>query len=177
MSKRPSTQNTAFRRKRGFERASGLLASRIKTVSEKRGFAVTRLLTHWADIVGPDMAAASRPVEIKYGRGGFGATLTVLTTGSNAPLLQMQEPRLREKVNACYGYTAISRIRITQTASTGFAEGQASFAPAPKPSKPAPSPAARQEARSIAQDVGDSGLRSALETLATNVLSKTKHTS
>ena len=51
-------------------------------------------------------------------------------------MVQMQLPKLRERVNACYGYNAISRILLTQTAPTGFAEGQAEFAPAPKPKPP-----------------------------------------
>ena len=42
-------------------------------------------------------------------------------------MLEMEKEHLREKVNAVYGYNAIARIRITQTASTGFAEGQADF--------------------------------------------------
>jgi hypothetical protein len=40
--------------------------------------------------------------------------LVILTTGAQAQMLEMQLPQLREKVNACYGYNAISRIRITQ---------------------------------------------------------------
>ena len=58
------------------------------------------------------MAAISRPVEIGYGRGGLGATLTLLTTGANAPLLEMRKEELRERVNAIYGYNAIARIRV-----------------------------------------------------------------
>ena len=89
---------------------------------------MARLLTHWADVVGDEIARIAQPAEISYGRGGFGATLTVLTTASQAPMLQMELPRIRERVNACYGYNAIARIRITQTAATGFAEGRALFA-------------------------------------------------
>ena len=127
------------RRRRGFEQAGGLVASRIRAAGESRGFAVSRLFTHWAEIAGPDLAAICRPCDVRYGRQGLGATLTVLTTGANAPTLAMQEPKLRERVNACYGYAAISRIRITQTAPTGFAEGQAQFGAAPpRPAGPAP---------------------------------------
>ena len=78
------------RRMRGFERASGLLSTRIREVGEKRGFAVSRLLTHWAEIVGADVAAVARPVNVSYGR-SIGATLTVLTTGAQAPMLEMQK--------------------------------------------------------------------------------------
>ncbi|MGB3278029.1 MAG: DUF721 domain-containing protein, partial [Pseudorhodobacter sp.] len=115
------------RRMRGFEAASGLLKERIRTAGEARGFAVTRLLTAWAEIVGADVAAITRPVKVGYGKGGLGATLTLLTTSANGPMVQMQLPAIKEKVNACYGYAAISRITITQTAPSGFAEGQAEF--------------------------------------------------
>ena len=44
----------------------------------------------------------------------------------------MQKVQLRERVNAVYGYNAIARIRITQTAAAGFSEGQADFDIAPE---------------------------------------------
>ncbi|MGI1662312.1 DUF721 domain-containing protein [Palleronia sp. KMU-117] len=158
---------------RGFERTSSLVAQRIRAAGETRGFAVSRLLTHWPEVVGEDIAAVSRPVEVSYGRGGFGATLTLLTTGAQAPMLEMQADRIRERVNACYGYAAISRVRITQTAPTGFAEGQADFSHAPKaPAEPAaPSEASVARARKVADGVTDPGLRAALERLGGHVLS------
>jgi hypothetical protein len=157
---------------RGFERTSTLVASRVRAAGETRGFAVSRLLMHWPEVVGEDIAAISRPVEVSYGRGGFGATLTLLTTGAQAPMLEMQAERLREKVNACYGYAAISRVRITQTAPTGFSEGQADFSHAPKraPEVPAFSQATLASARAVAQDVTDPGLRAALERLGGHIL-------
>ena len=164
----------APRRKRGFERASGLLSTRIREVGEKRGFAVSRVLTHWAEIVGADVAAICRPVNVSYGRGGFGATLTVLTTGAQAPMLEMQKDQIRERVNACYGYTAIARLRIAQTAPTGFAEGQAAFAPAPATPKPQPAPEVRERAAEASAAVADDSLRRALEALGANVLSRQK---
>ena len=163
------------RRKRGFERTASLLTQRIREAGEARGFAVTRLLTHWEEIAGADTARVARPVKVSYGReGGFGATLVLLTTGANAPMLEMQKERIRERVNGVYGYAAISRIRITQTAPTGFAEGQAQFTRPPKPTASKPDPAVVARAREVAADVGDSDLRAALETLAQNVLSRRK---
>lgn len=162
------------RRMRGFEPTSRLLAQRIRKAGEKRGFAVSRVLTHWAEIVGPEIARIARPVDVKYGREGFGATLTVLTTGANAPMLEMQKQTIREKVNACYGYSAIARIRLTQTAPTGFAEGQAAFAPAPETAPPAPDPAAGTRAAELSGTVRDDGLRAALAALGQNVLSRPK---
>lgn len=159
------------RRKRGFERAGSLVAKRVRAGSESRGFAVSRLLTHWAEIVGPEIAKIARPVEVTYGR-GFGATLTLLTGGAHAPMLEMQKDQVRDRVNACYGYAAVQKIRITQTAATGFAEGQAVFEPAPEihPEQAEISP----EARESAADVRDAKLREALERLGANVLSPAK---
>ena len=114
---------------KGFTRTSALLTQRIRTASESRGFAQSRLLTHWAEVAGDAIAAISRPVEVSYGRGGIGATLTLLTTGSHAPVLEMEKEKLRARVNAVYGYNAIARVRVTQTAPTGFAEGQVAFCP------------------------------------------------
>ncbi|SEP65015.1 hypothetical protein SAMN05428995_101399 [Loktanella sp. DSM 29012] len=149
------------------------MQTRIRTATEGRGFAESRLLTHWTEIVGEQIAGIARPVKISYGRGALGATLTVLTTGSNAPMLEMQKPQLLERVNACYGYRAISRIHITQTAPTGFADGRAQFDQAPKVA-PEPDPAVQAEAKAAAAGVGDDNLRAALEALTANFLTKQK---
>jgi len=172
--KRPGPSPSApSRRMRGFEPASGLLKDRIRDAGEARGFAVTRLLTAWPEIVGEATARMTRPVKIGYAKGGFGATLTLLVQSAQAPMVQMQLPQIREKVNACYGYNAISRITLTQTAASGFAEGQAEFMPAPK-APPPPDPAIRAEAARAASGVADESLRKALETITENFLSRTR---
>lgn len=160
---------------KGFSRTSSLLQERIRKASESRGFAESRVLTHWAEIVGEDTARICQPVDVKYGRQGFGATLTVLTTGAQAPMLEMQKETLRTRINAAYGYNAITHMRITQTAPTGFAEGQAVFGAAPKAEKPKPDAATCAEAAEVAAPVGDDDLRQALERLAQNVITKNKN--
>lgn len=167
---------------RGFKCTSALLDEQIRRVGESRGFAVSRLLTHWDEIAGPAIAPVARPVKITYGRGGLGATLTLLTTGPQAVMLEMQKERLREKVNAVYGYNAISRVRITQTAPTALAEDQTPYAPPPPahgpgaPGVPArePAPELSARARNAAGSVQNEPLRAALEQLACNILSRTK---
>ncbi len=169
------------RRRAGFRRAAALVEARVRTAGEARGFAVARLLTHWAEIAGSETAARARPVKVSYGREGFGATLTLLCPGPLAPLVEMEAPRIRERVNACYGYAAISRIRITQTAPEGFAEAQAAFAPAPEgaargsaagPAGAEDEPAGRGAAAEFAREVADPELRAALERLGRSVLSR-----
>lgn len=160
---------TRFRK--NARRVSSLVERDIKRMGEKRGFTETRLLTHWADIAGPDTAAICRPVKVGFPRNGFGAILTLLTTGAQAPMLQMRLPQIIDRVNACYGYRAISRIDITQTAPTGFAEGQAEFAPRTK-TRAEPDAECKAQARQKTADVGDEGLRQSLERLAANIISK-----
>ena len=157
----------------GFSRAVTLMQSRIRKASEGRGFAESRVLTHWKEIVGQDTAEVSNPVEIKYSRGGMGATLTLLTIGASAPILEMQKEQIREKVNRCYGYNAISRIRITQSASTGFSSGKVTFQQTPKASI-APDTEAIACARGAVAGVESEELRQALERLGANVISQEK---
>lgn len=170
MTRKPTPTDAApTRRMRGFEAASGLLRDRIRTAGEARGFAVTRLLTHWAEIVGEDLARITQPVKVGYTREGLGATLTLLTQGASAPMVEMQKDRIRSRVNACYGYNAISRVMLTQSSGAaviGFAEEQAVF------TGPRRDPALTARAAETAAGVTDPSLREALETLAGHILSR-----
>ncbi len=155
--------------RRGFKTAAAHIETRIRKGAETRGFSVTRVLTHWADVVGEDIARVCEPVDMRYGRAGLGATLTVCTTGARAPMLEMQKEAIRTRVNAIYGYAAVGKIRITQTVPTGFTEPKASYEAPTKRAVPPPPEAARQMA-----EVNDPDLRRALETLGRSVYSKSK---
>ena len=169
----PRAPSAKMRRGRGFERTSSLLQTRIREASEGRSHIGAKLSAHWAEIVGPEIASRARPVKVGYSGKGLGATLTLLTTGPDAPVLEMQRERIRERVNAVYGYGAIARVRVTQTAPEGFAEGQALFAPAPVEPAPEPPDDARAgRAREIAAGVENADLREALEALARNVIKR-----
>ena len=161
---------------RGFRRAGSLCAPQIRKAGESRGFAITRLLTHWDEAVGPDFAALARPVDVRYGRSGDGATLTVLARGADAPMLEMQKEALRARVNACYGYAAIARIRLTQTAPVGFGEAPAPFAAKPPVRRAAPvaSKAVVHEAHDLTEGVENETLRRALQSIGERVLSRNK---
>lgn len=170
---------TPSRRMRGFEPAGGLVRSPVRKVAESRGFAVARLLTHWDEVAGPDLAPICRPERIGYGREGLGATLRLLAPGAAAPLVEMQREALRTRINALYGYNAIARITVTQTSQTGLAEGATPFAHKPRDNdanivKPgdATLERLRRVASEMAADVGDSSLRDALTDLAASVLAR-----
>lgn len=168
MPRQPTPLPSAIRRQRGFEAASGLVKAPVRAAGESRGFVLARLLTHWADIAGEDVAGLTRPVRMNYGREGMGATLSLLVASAHAPMVQMMLPRIKDRVNAAYGYAAVSRINLTQTTASGFAETQASFA------GPAvttlPDPVAEKIATETTASIGNADLRMALEAFGKNIL-------
>ncbi len=103
-----------FKRK-GFLQAGSLLEIGLRQSMAKRGFGESRVLTHWAEIVGADIARIAEPLKLNYPKDGFGADLVVLCVGANAPVVQMRSDDIIERVNSCYGYRAIARVKITQT--------------------------------------------------------------
>ena len=80
----------------------------------------------------------------------------------------MQAERMRERINACYGYAAIARIRLVQTsaASLAAATQDESAPPADVPQE------TRDRAAGLAAGVSDPGLRAALARLGANVLAR-----
>ena len=166
--------STAKRRYgRGFTQAGGLVGARIQKTGAARGFAQMRLLTHWEEIVGPEIARIAKPEKVSYARKGFGAKLTLLAKPAHAPELQMQLPRIKERVNASYGYCAIADIRITQSGeATGFAESESGFThDHPTPSLP---PAKAEKLRDEVSGVEDETLRALLKSLGENIMLTSK---
>ncbi len=161
---------TPFRKGRGFRQTGACVASDIRKVTEKRGFAETRLLTDWEEICGADLAAVATPVKVSYAQKGIGATLVVHCASARAPEVSMQRETIRERVNACYGYNAIQRVQITQTGAPtrpiGFHEEKSQFVP--KKNTRVPSP----EMKAALTPIGDEGLRKALMQLGENVLNR-----
>ncbi|MEL7465033.1 MAG: DUF721 domain-containing protein [Pseudomonadota bacterium] len=172
--KRAKSDSAYERKARGFLRAGELTPAALKTAGAKRGFAELRLLTEWRAVVGEALARVCRPVKVSYSRKGpgLGATLIVTAEGARAPEVDMQKERILEKVNAFYGYRAVSRLSIDQSranmmqarlATTGMAEAAAGWSgPA---AKPAPRPV---------DGVEDEGLALALARLGANVTAKAR---
>ena len=159
------------RKRKGFVQTGGLLAAKIRQIGGARGFAETRLLTQWTEIAGAELADVTRPGKVSYKREGIGAVLALECDGAYGPEVQMQIPALIGRINAAYGYAAISDIRITQVQLRGFAEGQAdfSFSDATKPQLgEAPPPAVAE----VIATIGDEGLRAQLALLGANVFKK-----
>ena len=162
--------------KHGFKKASVLLKKNIQKASESRGFAQSRVLTHWSEIVGEEIASISVPTKVSYKTDSLGATLTVLTSGSNALILEMQKEFMRNKINAVYGYNAVHKIRITQSSPTALIEKN-------KVSKDIGSKKQignvdiSASVENALKEVDDKNLRQALEELAINVFTKLENSS
>jgi hypothetical protein len=153
---------------RGFVRAGGLIGPQMQRAATRRGFAQARLRALWPDIAGPELAAICVPVKLAPARGPAGGLLTLAVAGAHAPQLQMLLPLVRERVNAALGPRTVGRIQLTQG---GFAETPRTYTPRPAPAAPPPDLGAMAGDLS---SIGDGALRDALETLARNVLSRTR---
>lgn len=147
------------------------MTAQIRKVAESRGFAQMRLLTEWEEVVGPEVARLARPEKVGYARQGMGATLHVSCLPGAATDVQMMSTTILERVNACYGYRAVTKLRIVHAAAAvGMAEPAAAFVPRkpePKPRQIAPEDRARL--RDTINSIEDEGLRNALTLLDQNL--------
>ena len=163
-------------RKHGFKKASVLLKKNIQKVSESRGFAQSRVLTHWSEIVGEEISSVSIPTKVSYRTDGLGATLTILTSGSSGPILEMQKEFIRTKINAVYGYNAVQKIKITQSSPLALIRKNEN----PKiviSKKNKPKVEISTSLEKAVNEIDDKNLRQALEELAINVFTKLENSS
>ena len=81
-----------------------------------RGFSGADILESWEDIVGPDLAKGVKPEKLTFeGNSRSKGTLVVKTAGGAfAMLFEHQKRRVIERVNAFFGYPAVSHIKMIQ---------------------------------------------------------------
>jgi hypothetical protein len=156
------------RRARGFVRAGGLIETQMRTAAARRGFAQAQLSALWPDIAGPELAGICAPLKLTRARGPAGGLLTLAVSGAHAPQIQMLIPFLRDRVNAALGPGTVGRIQLTH-GRTGFAEPRPAFRAAPEGPPPDLGPVT-----GTLSSIGDGELRSALETLARNVVIRSR---
>ena len=91
-----------------------MLAPSVKA----RGFAIARIVSHWQDIVG-DMSSWCRPDAVSFPRDSrTDGTLKLQIASGRGPQAQAMSDVIIDRVNANFGYRAISRIDLVQTLST-----------------------------------------------------------
>jgi hypothetical protein len=130
----------------------------------KQGFASTDIVTHWAEIVGPEIAAHAEPMRLQWPRGAAHetepATLVLRVEGPAALEIQHLSGVIIERVNQFFGWRAVRRIALRQ----------APLVRAPK--RRAPSPPDQEVVAEVAAslpEMSDTGLRGALARLGAAV--------
>jgi len=98
---------------------SELLGATLSDILKAQGFASTEIISRWADIAGPEIAAHSEPLKISWPRAAGTqdpepATLVLRVEGPAALEIQHLSAVILERVNRFFGWQAVGRIAIRQ---------------------------------------------------------------
>jgi hypothetical protein len=166
-------------------RSIGAFVPRLtKPAFEKFGFSAATLITDWATIVGPDFARYTAPERLKWPRrvemapdevgGGAGtrtgATLTLAVEAGRALDVQYKAQLVIERINAYFGYRAVSELRLLQVADIGRRDGAMASPSAQLAREPLPREVIGRELP--VAGVEDEALRAALERMAAGLVSR-----
>ena len=138
-----------------------LIGDALDPLVRKRGLARTELLAWWPDIVGAAYQGRTAPERIRWTRDGSAATLVVRCDPALALQFAHETERVRERINAYFGYPAVGAVRIVQ-----------------RPVGSADAPAPPQQAAEIPADVEarlqpfDEPLKASLANLARGVIAR-----
>lgn len=152
---------------------SDVATALLDPVLRKRAGLSVALLQSWEEVVGPRIAARSRPERLQWPRqvgedDAFSpATLVVTCDGMAALHIQHETGEVIARVNAFLGFAAVGRIRIVQKA----------VAAPPPAARPKPRPLSAREGVKVAQSIAaieDRDLRDALQRLGSAVIGSRK---
>ena len=98
---------------------SVLLSDVFSDAYAKQGFAARELVTRWAEIAGPEIAAHSEPLKIQWPRPVEGqpqepATLVLRVEGPMALEIQHASDVILQRVNRFFGWSAVGRLALRQ---------------------------------------------------------------
>lgn len=114
----------------------------MRPAFEKFGFPAATILTNWAAVAGPEFAAFTAPERLKWPRKTVnaegtvsekGATLVLRVAGARALEVEQMRPQLVNRINASFGFRAVSEIRIIQAP---LPKARSQKRPAPPPLSP-----------------------------------------
>lgn len=160
------------RHAKGFTHAAAFVQGRFRTAAAKRGFASTRILTHWPEVAGAEIAAMSQPMAVRFDKAKHESVLTLLTVGAFAQQLSMSAPLILERVNAEFGFQAVDRVRVTQSWKGEKAKPAALQQPGARPTDP-PQSADRLSAE-IVDQIEDAALRKSLSELGRTIAGRSQ---
>ena len=117
---------TNDRKKKGIEpdeqhRSCGLVSfgadvrKLIGPLLGKKGLLQADILRYWPEILGEELTAGVTPDSVSFSKKTAGAILTVKAfSGAFAVEFSSRKEQIRERLNAYFGYEAVSDIRIKQ---------------------------------------------------------------
>src|SRR6202023_3997555 len=96
-----------------------LVAACVAGVFERQGFTSREIVTHWDDIVGPEVAAIAEPIRMQWIRSrdpdeSPPATLVLRVEGPAAIEIQHMSAVIIERVNRYFGWQALAGIALRQ---------------------------------------------------------------
>src|ERR1700712_5482993 len=100
---------------------SVLLSDVFSDAYARQGFAARELVTRWAEIAGPEVAAHSEPLKIQWPRPVEAqptepATLVLRVEGPMALEIQHASDVILQRVNRFFGWSAVGRLALRQGA-------------------------------------------------------------
>ena len=140
---------------------SVLLNDVFKDAYAKQGFAARELVTRWAEIAGPEIAAHSEPLKMQWPRPVEGqpevpATLILRVEGPMALEIQHSSDVILQRVNRFFGWSAVGKLALRQ----------APLSRRDRPKRPRPpEPTEVAEVEKTLTSVEDQELRAALARL------------
>ena len=105
------------RKRRAAAPLADLVGRCVNEAFSRQGFAAVDIVTHWDDIVGPELAGRSEPMRLYWPRRedpDSVGTLAVRVEGAYAIELQHLAPIVMERVNRYFGWRCVGRIAIRQ---------------------------------------------------------------
>ena len=115
---------------------SVLLRDVFSDAYARQGFAARELVTRWADIAGPEIAAHSEPMKMQWPRPVEGqpqepATLVLRVEGPMALEIQHASDVILQRVNRFFGWSAVGRLALRQAPLSRRDQRPVSRAPDP----------------------------------------------
>jgi hypothetical protein len=144
---------------------SVLLSDVFSDAYAKQGFAARELVTRWAEIAGPEVAAHSQPLKMQWPRPVEGqpqepATLVLRVEGPMALEIQHSSDVILARVNRFFGWSAVGRLALRQAPLT-----RRKLPNLPRP----PDPKAVARVAETLSAVEDEQLRAALARLGASI--------
>jgi hypothetical protein len=149
----------------GAKPLSVLLSDVFSDAYAKQGFAARELVTRWAEIAGPEIAAHSEPLKIQWPRPVEGqpqepATLVLRVEGPMALEIQHTSDVILQRVNRFFGWSAVGRLALRQAPLS-----RRNKSPAPR----APDATSVAKVAETLTSVEDEALRTALARLGASI--------